>query len=300
MNSSESKKNKSKWISWMKAFRIFTLSGSAIPVLLGGLMSLHSPSFQWFAFVLSLVAMVSLQIGANLHNDSDDYINKVDTEESYNSSGVIVDNLLEQRSVAKVGKLFFLMALLLGIYPVVIGGPVVLALALAGIASAYFYTRKPFEFKYRGLGLPLIFLMFGPLPVLGSYYLQSRELSVQAFLGSIMIGLLTTSILHANDIRDISTDQKAGIKTCSIVIGAERAKHLYTGMIIFTYLLDVAAVIAGVLPFISLVCLLTIPIAWKNIEAVYSPKQEALQNLDRGSAMLQMVYGVLLILTMLG
>ena len=290
---------KEKIIAWIRAFRVFTLTASFIPVFLGGILAVHNPDFNLLTFILSILALVTLQIGANLLNDSDDFTNKVDTKESYNSSGVIVDQLLECKTVKIVSYFFLFAAFLLGLYPVVSGGIVLWILALLGIAAAYFYTRKPFEFKYHGLGLPLIFIMFGPLPVLGTYYLETRSMSLQALIYSIMIGLFITNILHANDIRDIPTDTKAGIKTCSILVGVRKAKQLYVIMVVLAYVIDVVGVTFHQLPLAGLLVFLTMPIAIINIKKLYSPKIEDLIYLDRESAKLQLLFGVLVIVSVL-
>ena len=290
---------KEKILPWIRAFRVFTLTASFLPVFLGGILAVHSPQFNPLTFVLGILALITLQMAANMLNDGDDFANKVDTKESFNSSGVIVDELLEYRTVKHVSYSFFIIALLFGLYPLIVGGNVVRVLALLGAASAYFYTRKPFEFKYKGLGLPLIFLMFGPIPVLGAYYLQTRSFSLQALICSLMLALLTTSILHANDVRDIPTDTKAGIKTGSIIMGDKHARQLYAMLILLAYVIDLVAVVSRQLPVWSLLVFLTIPVAIQNLKKVFSRNVKDLIYLDRDSAKLQLLFGILLVISVL-
>jgi len=233
---------------WIRSFRLFSLSGSIIPVALGGVLAVDRGLFNAALFVLAIVAISAFQIGANLLNVSDDFTNKVDTKESFGSCDVVVKNLLTPKQVIKMSLCFFVSGALIGLYLAYEGGLVIFLLGLIGALGGYFYTRKPFKLKYRGLGIPLIFLLYGPLPVLGSSYLQTGQLGMREILLSIPIGLLTTAILHANDVRDIYYDSKAGIKTLSIIIGKNKAKVLYAGLLLIPYLAVIAMVLTKVTP----------------------------------------------------
>lgn len=82
-------------------------------------------------------------------------------------------------------------------------GPFILLLGTIDALSGYSYTGKPLILKYRGSGAPLVFIIFGPLVVLGGYFVQIERISISVLFISIPVGLLATAILHANDIRDM-------------------------------------------------------------------------------------------------
>jgi len=295
------KKGKSRLNIWIRAFRLFSLSGSIIPVALGGILAVDRGLFNVALFVFAIASISALQIGANLLNVSDDYINKVDTRESFGSCDVVVKNLLTPKQVIRMSFCFFVSGALIGLYLTYEGGLVIFLLGLVGALGGYFYTRKPFKLKYRGLGIPLIFLLYGPLPVLGSSYLQTGQLGMREILLSIPVGLLTTAILHANDVRDIFHDSNAGIKTLSIIIGENRAKKLYAGFLIVPYLSVIIMTLSGVTPVWSIAVLITLPLAIENIKKIYAKNSDGMgiKLLDQETAKLQMLFGIVFIASIL-
>lgn len=250
---------------FIRASRPFSLTASAIPVVLGEILALKEPNFNLEYFTLSIIAIVFLQASVNLLNDHDDFINKVDTKESHSSSGVVVEGLLTLKEVYRSGILLLILGCLIGLFLAYNVGIMILILGIVGALCGYFYTGKPLMLKYRGLGAPLVFMIFGPLMTLGGYYLQMEKFTLQSFLISIPTALLTTAILHANDIRDINHDKKAGIKTLSISIGYKNAQKVYSSLIILSYISLIIMVIFKYIPYLSLICLLTVPAAIKNI-----------------------------------
>ena len=279
---------------WMRAVRVPTLTASVIPVALGGILASNSHSFDLFRTVLAAVAMTFFQITSNLINDVDDFNNKVDTKESLGSSRVIVDGELTQKQVLTAAKIFLLTGVAIGIYLSVVGGPVIFILGFLGVASAYFYTRKPFTFKYRGYGIPLVFLMFGPLPVLGSYYLSAGLLSLTPVLLSIPVGFLTAAILHANDLRDIEHDEKAGIKSFAMILGRRKARLFYLFLIAASFVCILAFILTGLLDYWSLLVFLSAPLA---ALLIHTSSGTDFRALDHKTAGLQMLFGLLLLVS---
>lgn len=245
--------------------------------------------------------MILIHAGVNLLNDHDDYINGVDTEESFGSSRVVVEKLLTLRQASLGGNILVLCGTVLGLYLAASRGWGILALGLFGIAMVYSYTGKPFCLKYRGLGLAVIFFVFGPLPVLGSFYVQTRELSLIATVLSIPVGLMTAAILQANELRDMVHDRLAGIRTLTLVIGNKKGKQLYISLLVLPYLSLVLMIILGLLPYWSLLVVLTLPIAYRNIKILNSANKnfKAIIDLDKKTAQLQAQFGVLLVITVL-
>ncbi|MBU3181200.1 1,4-dihydroxy-2-naphthoate octaprenyltransferase [Clostridium psychrophilum] len=286
---------------WLRAIRFFSFTGSVIPVTLGAILAVKQSKFQFTYFILSIFAIVLLHAAVNLISDHDDYEKKVDTRNSYGSSGVILENLLTSKQVNIGGIICLILGSLIGLFLSYEKGLFILVLGLIGAFGGYSYTAKPLMLKYKGLGAPLVFLLFGPLMVVGSYYVQMQHVSVEAFFVSIPVGLLTTAILHANDIRDIIHDKKAGIKTLSINIGKSNAKKIYYGMIILAYVSIIVMILCGILPYLSLLCLITLPIAYKNSKILYNSKLSisGLITLDKSTGKLQAQFGILLIFSIL-
>ncbi|GFZ33825.1 1,4-dihydroxy-2-naphthoate octaprenyltransferase [Clostridium zeae] len=284
----------------IRAARPFSLTGSVIPVTLGAILAINQSRFNIAYFIFSVIGIVLLQAAVNLLNDHDDFINKVDTKDSYCSSGVVVEGLITADEVRKAGIIALVLGCIVGLILAYFRGSMILIIGIIGAICGYFYTGKPLALKYRGLGAPLVFIIFGPLMTLGSYYVQVQELGLKALLVSIPVGLLTTAILHANDIRDIRNDSKAGIKTLSIVVGRKNADRIYISLIIFAYISILLISFYNYIPYLSLICLLTIPNAAKNIKKLRSSSNEdkMISDLDKETAKLQSQFGILLILSM--
>ncbi len=282
---------------WLRAVRVPTLTAAVIPVALGSLLAFKAGALDLVGALLATLVMTFFQITANLINDVDDFRNKVDTPESLGSSRVIVDGLLTPKQLEAGAKVFFCSGIAIGLYLSVIGGIVILLLGLLGAAGAFFYTRKPFAFKYKGYGVPIIFMMFGPLPAFGAFYLSAGAFSWTPILLSIPVGLLTTAILHANDTRDIDHDDKAGIKTFAMAIGRKNAVRFYLVLVISSFLFVLLFIALGQLPTWSALVFLSAPLALSLIKSIRTPKK--IRAIDHKTAMLQLVFGVLLLVSII-
>lgn len=292
---------KEKLRVWFRAIRPFSFTGSVVPIVLGAVLAVREGKFSFLYFLLSVIAILLLHSGVNLLSDYDDFVNKVDTEASFGSSGVIRENLLSSKEVYKGGIASLILGSLLGLFLTYERGMLIFLFGLLGVLGGYCYTGKPFALKYKGLGTPLVFMIFGPLMVLGSYYVQTRAVSYAAFFVSIPVGLLTTAILHANDIRDIQEDKKAGIKTLSIIAGKKSAHIIYYTLILSAYIALILMVADKVLPYWTLICLITIPVAVKNFITLNLGYNSIINivALDKQTAQLHAQFGIVLILALL-
>lgn len=285
---------------WIRAIRPFAYSGSLIPVVIGTIAAIGQADFNWPGFLLVFFGILILHTGANLISDYNDYINGIDTKESFGSSGVLVEKLIAPKKIKTAAKCLLLISALIAISLALLRGWPVIVFALTGILGGYFYTGKPLRLKYRGLGDPVIFILFGPLLVGGAYYIQTQAVLPAPFILSIPVGLMTTAILHANDIRDLVHDKAAGIKSFSMIIGEGFAKHVYVFLIAGAYLSVPLFVMTGILGYWSLACFVTLPLALRNIRSVKNaPGSREIIMLDKDTAKLAGQFGIVLILTIL-
>ena len=132
-------------------------------------------------------------------------------------------------------------------------------LGLLGLIGGWGYTAPPLEYKNRALGVPIVFLLMGPLMVEGSYFAVSGEWSLTALVLSIPVGLLVAAILHGNEWRDIREDSRAGISTISARIGRRWAHYGYVALVLGAYIVLALSVIAGVLPAWTMLAILSLP-----------------------------------------
>ncbi|WP_279146344.1 1,4-dihydroxy-2-naphthoate octaprenyltransferase [Clostridium tyrobutyricum] len=286
---------------WLRAIRLFSLTGSIIPVTIGAVLASKYANFNLEYFIITLLAALFLQTSTNLLSDHDDFVNNIDTPDSYGSSGVIIENLLNARQIKRAGLILLTLGCLIGLFLAFEKGGFILFLGIIGALGGYSYTGKPLMLKYRGLGTPLVFLLFGPLMVLGSFYIQTRQINIISILISIPIGLLTTAILHANDLRDIYHDQKSGIKTLSIIVGKLNSEKIYFALILSPYVIITILALFGLIPILSLICLITLPGALKNIRSIYMSTVSTtyLKTIDQETAKLQAQFGTILIVSII-
>ena len=225
-------------------------------------------------FFLTLAGLIVVQVGINLQNDYFDAQTGVDTdkEESF------VKLWRSSRPVLLAFSLAFSLAIGIFVYfQVALGGIVLLVIVATGGLLGFFYSAPPLRLSYRGLGEPVTFACFGPLAVLGAYYVQTEDLALQPFLLSIPVGLLTTAILYIHHFPQHEADQRYGKRTSVVRLGRRRAAHLFSTFIAIPYLLVLAMVMTRALPWGVLLFLATTPIAVKiSMQMAASVRQPSL------------------------
>jgi 1,4-dihydroxy-2-naphthoate polyprenyltransferase len=297
-NAAPSKNAPSKGAIYFQAVRAFSFPASMVPCLLGAMLALLSgASVTWWLMPFIALSLILLHAASNVTTDYDDYNHGVDREETLGGSRVLVQKLLQPKQMLTFGLLLFALAVVVGIPIIMERGITILILGIAGILGGYFYTAKPFSFKYHALGDILIFLMYGPAIVAGTYYALTGTFSWMTVYVAIPPGLLITGILHANNLRDIIHDRKANIKTLATVFGEGFAKGEYIFLIAGAYLTVVLLVVFNILPIWSLLVFLSAPIAMKNLNQIKGVKIEdtgKIAMLDAMTAQLTLMFGVLL------
>lgn len=304
MTSSTVNINRSKTSLWMQAIRPFAFSASVVPVVIASMGALlyFSGKTDWYLLPVILIAAVLFHTGGNLISEYFDYKYNVDRPETLGSSRILVDKLLPPKQILNAGILSFVFGFILGLILVYIRGLDILYLGLAGLIAGVFYTMKPFQFKYIALGDILIFLAFGPMLVLGSYFGLTGDMNWDIVWASIPIGFLVVGILHANNTRDIKFDKQAKIKTFAGVIGLKGAKIEYYFLITASYLSTLILIATGITEWYTLIVFITLPVAIKNIKLFSKAsleKPEEIAMLDVMTAQLHMQFGLLFAVGML-
>ncbi|MDQ4145579.1 MAG: LLM class flavin-dependent oxidoreductase [Actinomycetota bacterium] len=278
--------------------RPFSFTASVVPVCAGAALAALAGPFSWSLFLAALVAAVLLQLGTNVINEIYDVRRGIDSIVSPRASQAIVKGRINERAAFGIAALAFGAAAAIGVYLVVRRGVPVVVLGLLGLLGGFGYTAPPLQYKYRALGLPLVFLLMGPLMVVGSYYVVTGELDVEPFVLSIPVGFLVAAILHGNEWRDISEDARAGIKTLSIRYGRTAAHVVYVSLILGAYIVLALAVMLEVLPVGALLAMLSLPLLVRiirNAELGAGGQQRAIAMIDLQTAQLHAAFGLLLV-----
>jgi 1,4-dihydroxy-2-naphthoate polyprenyltransferase len=283
---------------WIVAIRPFALSASFMPVIFGtaAAVVVDNVRFNIPLFLLSLLAMMTLQSGVNMVNDVSDYrkgLDKVPTP----ASGAIIRGLLTTKQVT-IGAVFLLIAgSLIGLVIVWHVGLPVLFLGLTGVIVGVSYTVKPLALKYRGLGDLAVFLSFGALGALGAWTVQTGRCSWVPVVWAMPMSMLVVAILHANNWRDISSDGRANVKTTASRLG-DRGSLIYYGLLVFGSFVVTATFVAfAIMPASFLISWLALPMAvalWRRARARSSPKHPLdFLALDGATAQLNLAFGLL-------
>ena len=206
--------------TWLLAIRPATLpaAASGVVVGLGAAVAVGAP-FRLDTALGCLVVALLLQVLANLANDLSDFRRGADTPDRAGptrvaAAGLVTERQLEVAIAAVIG-----LAGLVGLWLVLVGGPVLLVLGGLAIVAALAYTGGPFPYGYRALGEVFVFLFFGVVAVVGTAYLQALRIDERFLVASIPVGALTAAILVVNNLRDIPTDAAAGKRTLAVLLG---------------------------------------------------------------------------------
>lgn len=278
---------------WILAARLRTLPAAIAPVLVGTSLAIRDGELDGWAFAFALLGALFIQVGTNLSNDYSDARRGADTEDRLGPVRVTAGGLVPPKQVLIATYVSFGLAVLCGIYLIAVAGPVLLAIGAASIVAGVLYTGGPRPYGYEGLGEVFVFLFFGIVAVSGSYYVQIQELGWQIFALAVPVGLIASAILVVNNVRDVDTDRRAGKRTLAVRLGRERARGLYTGMLVLAYA-SLAVVGAGLCWWV-LLPLATLPLAARLIGTVRTRTDgPSLNGALAQTGMLQLAFCVLL------
>ena len=280
---------------WLMAARVRTLPAAIAPVLVGTALAGYLHVFHPLRFVAALIGAMFIQIGTNLSNDYSDARRGADTEDRLGPVRVTAGGLVPPRQVLIATYLTFGVAVLAGVYLVIVAGWQLLVVGAASILAGVLYTGGPKPYGYEGLGEVFVFLFFGIVAVAGSFFVQTKHLDWEAFALAVPVGLIAAGLLVVNNVRDIETDRRAGKRTLAVRIGRARTRRLFAAMIYIAYLLTPVTWVFGPLEPWLFLPWLTLPLAARVVRAVRTRTDGASLNqaLAR-TGQLQLIFCVLL------
>jgi 1,4-dihydroxy-2-naphthoate octaprenyltransferase len=278
--------------------RPFSFTASLVPVALGGAFAWTQGSVDALPFLAALAAGLTVHAGTNVINEIYDVRQGIDSITSPRASHAIVKGRVTERQAFALAAACFAITLLLGLYLVSVRGPAMLGLGLLGVAGGYFYTAPPFQYKYRALGVPLVFLQMGVLMTVGGYFAASGRFDWRVVVLSAPAGLLVAAILHGNEWRDITEDVRLGFTTLSGELGKRAAYGTYVGLVLGGYVVLALAVILHIAPTLTLLAMLSLPAAWWLLRAAergYSGSTGDINTIDLMTARVHAIFGSLLL-----
>lgn len=209
---------------WISAARPRTLPAAIAPVLVGSALAWHDDGFDAAAAAICLGFALLIQIGTNFANDYFDFVHGADTAARVGPTRAVAAGLVSARTMRAVMIAVFAAAFVLGLSLIAWGGPWLIAIGGASVLSGIAYTGGPWPLAYHGLGDLFVFVFFGLVAVVATYFVQAGHVTLDAALAAIPVGLLATNILVVNNYRDADTDAAAGKRTLVVRWGRRAAR----------------------------------------------------------------------------
>lgn len=278
---------------WWQGARPRTLPAAIAPVLVGTALAYQAQSFLALRALLALVVALSLQVGVNYANDYSDGVRGTDRNR-VGPIRLVGQGLATPGAVRAAAVVSLAVAAVAGLVLVALTTQWWLLLVGAvAIAAAWLYTGGPRPYGYAGLGEVFVFIFFGIVPVVGTFYVQTLTMSPEAFIAGIGVGVLICAILIANNLRDIPTDRVSGKVTLAVRLGDKATRMLYVATVTVPFLAVVwLAFLVG--PW-TLLGLLAAPLVISPARAVMSGAQgPALVPVLKSTGTAVLVYGLAL------
>ena len=280
--------------SWILASRPKTLLAAVVPVMVGSALAISMKKFFLPYSLIALLCSILIQIGTNFTNDLYDYLKGSDTIKRKGPRRVLASGLITVKEMRLAIILVFGLTFLLGLYLVYSAGLLILWVGIFSIFAGIIYTAGPFPLAYNGLGDVFVFIFFGIVGTMGTYYLHTQEISVTAFLVSIPVGALITNILVVNNYRDIEEDREANKQTLAVILGRDFSRWQFIFLILISYATSVVLFFNFNYYLWIFLPFATLPIAIILIKMLYTLNGEELNKTLELSAKFAGLYGLLL------
>lgn len=246
---------------WVGGARLRTLPLAIAPVVLGAGSSVWAQSFDVWLFVLCCVVALGLQIGVNFANDYSDGIRGTDAHR-VGPVRLTGSGLVEPKAVLLAAGIFFGIAVLAGAFLVVLSGLwILVAIGVAALLAAWFYTGGKNPYGYQGVGELVVFVFFGLVATMGTAAVMVGNIPVETWLTGSAAGFFAAGVLLVNNIRDRETDAVSGKKTLAVRLGDRASRRLLVVMLVLPYLiLGVLSLVFESAPLVFVTGILTIVI----------------------------------------
>ena len=232
--------------AWISAFRLRTLPLAVASISMGSIAAAMDGTHRWNITLLALLTAFLLQILSNLANDYGDFKNGADNDDRKGPQRAVASGAISEKAMLRAMILFVVLSLTSGISLLVIGIPdlfenikglLFFLVGIAAIVAAVKYTAGNNPYGYSGLGDLSVFIFFGIVAVMGTYYLQTNAFNWSVLLPASAFGLLSTGVLNVNNIRDIENDKATGKITIPVKLGPKKARGYHLLLILSAFIL---------------------------------------------------------------
>lgn len=238
---------------WVLGARPRTLPAAIAPVVVAS--ALAGSDFNWFRAILALNVGIWLQIGVNFANDYSDGIKGTD-DDRIGPIRLVASGVATAKSVKRAAFISFAIACIAGAWLAFLTTPLLIIIGVIAIAAAWGYTGGKNPYGYKGLGDISVFIFFGVIATVGTFYVQTETVTTLSFIVSIPMGVLSCAILAVNNLRDRPKDELAGKLTVAVRIGDTKARYLYVLLLVIAH----SSAVATLIPT-ALLTLLLLPLS---------------------------------------
>jgi len=294
---------------WFRALRAPFLVASVLPVILGGILAwvfLARPgvvvAFNVPLFLLTLIGAVCVHLATNMLNDNFDFRSGNDLAVKHQNpfaggGRVLTTGKLSVNAHLGVGIAFLGLGALIGLYLVMQTSLTLLWIGLVGVFAAFSYVAPPVRLAHRGVGELFVGLSFGPLVVMGTYFVQTLRLDWGPLFLSVAFGSLVAAILWINEFPDVDADVSVGKRTLMSRLGYERSTYVYLELLLQAYAFVGLAVVTATVPWTVLLAFATVPLARKAFLGLRTNYRDpmALIPANAGTIGLTVTFGILTI-----
>ena len=274
---------------WIAGARPKTLPAAIAPVLVGTAFAGYNASI--LHTLLALIVALALQVGVNYANDYSDGIKGTDADR-IGPMRLVGSGAATAKDVKSAAFISFAIAAIAGLILASRTSWLLIVLGAICILAAWTYTGGPKPYGYQALGEVSVFIFFGVVATVGTYYVQTASVSREVLLASFAMGALACAILVLNNLRDLENDKSADKKTLAVVMGDQGTRDLYKWLMFFAPAMSVALTFFS---FFYLLALLSLPLVSKSVRAVNSGASgTALIDLLAKTGRIQIIYALAL------
>lgn len=294
---------------WIAAFRLKTLPLALSNTIMGSALAAGEDKFRWSIFGLAALTTILLQIMSNMANDYGDFVNGKDTAERIGPKRMVQSGEITPKTMLRG-------IIIIGIFTAISGLTLILVgtagiditnilifgvLGIAAIVAAIKYTVGKNPYGYRGLGDIFVFIFFGLVGVIGTYFLHAQSFSWDLLLPASAMGFLSTGVLNMNNLRDYEADKNANKKTIVVAMGPQRAKLYHLFLVGGAILLAIIYTIINYSSPWQWLFVISLPVLFLNLKIVFSYKNSIelypeLGKLSMGTLLFAISFGVGLII----
>ncbi len=294
---------------WIHAARLRTLPLALSGSILGSFLAAGNGLFRWNIFLLAALTSLLLQILSNLANDYGDFTKGSDNHERIGPDRMVSSGAITPRQMIAAIGLVSSLALISGITLIIKGFPhgdvtlklIYLLLGLAAIGAAINYTVGKNPYGYSGFGDIFVFIFFGLVAVVGTYFLHTQTFRPEVFLPATSLGFLSTGVLNLNNLRDERSDRLTNKQTLVVKMGGKWGRIYHAILIILAIMATTVYVALDYQKISQLLFIVSIPLLVRNMVVVLRNKIPAdlnveLRNLSLSTLLFSITFGIGLVL----